>query len=124
MCIYIRRRGQKVVKYLSEAFRNEVPGDDIAFSGPLTSEPSIFSATLDNDTSEDDDLYEEARQIVIETQKASTSFLQRKLGIGYARAARLIDILEERGVVGPGNGAKPREVLEKTAEAEQSGFTG
>lgn len=115
---------KKVVKYLSEAFRNEVPGDDIAFSGPLTSEPSIFSATLDNDTSEDDDLYEEARQIVIETQKASTSFLQRKLGIGYARAARLIDILEERGVVGPGNGAKPREVLEKTAEAEQSGFTG
>ncbi len=115
---------KKVVKYLSEAFKNEVPGDDIAFSGPLTSEPSIFSANLESDDSEGDDLYEEARQIVIETQKASTSFLQRKLGIGYARAARLIDILEERGIVGPGNGAKPREVLEKTAEAEQSTFSG
>ncbi len=114
---------KKVVKYLSEAFKNEVPGDDIAFTGPLTSDPSIFSASLEND-SDDDDLYEEARQIVIETQKASTSFLQRKLGIGYARAARLIDILEERGIVGAGNGAKPREVLEKTAETEQTGFTG
>ena len=61
---------------------------------------------------DDDDLYEDAREIVIEAKKASTSFLQRKLKVGYARAARLIDMLEERGVVGPGEGAKPREVLE------------
>lgn len=61
----------------------------------------------------DDDMYEAARAAVIEAQKASTSYLQRKLRIGYARAARLIDILEERGVIGPGDGAKPREVLEK-----------
>jgi DNA segregation ATPase FtsK/SpoIIIE, S-DNA-T family len=61
----------------------------------------------------DDDMYEAARAAVIEAQKASTSYLQRKLRIGYARAARLIDILEERGVIGPGDGAKPRDVLEK-----------
>lgn len=61
----------------------------------------------------DDDMYETARAAVLEAQKASTSYLQRKLRIGYARAARLIDILEERGVIGPGDGAKPREVLEK-----------
>ena len=58
----------------------------------------------------EDSLYEEAKRIVIEAKKASASLLQRKLRIGYARAARLLDMLEERGVVGPGQGAKPREV--------------
>lgn len=59
---------------------------------------------------EEDPLYEEAKKVIIEARKASASLLQRRLRIGYARAARLIDILEERGVVGPGEGAKPREV--------------
>lgn len=64
----------------------------------------------------EDPLYEEAKKIVIEARKASASLLQRRLRLGYARAARLIDMLEERGVVGPGEGAKPREVYlaEKT----------
>ena len=61
--------------------------------------------------SDSDDLYEEAKEIVINYGKASTSFLQRRLRIGYARAARLIDLLEEGGIVGPANGAKPREIL-------------
>ena len=61
----------------------------------------------------DDDLYEAARAAVLEAGKASTSYLQRKLRAGYARAARLVDILEERGVIGPGDGAKPRDILEK-----------
>jgi len=61
----------------------------------------------------DDEMYQAARAAVVEAGKASTSYLQRKLRIGYARAARLIDILEERGVIGPGDGAKPREILEK-----------
>ena len=61
----------------------------------------------------DDDMYEEARAIVVEAGKASASYLQRKLRVGYARAARLLDMLEERGVIGPGEGAKPREVLVK-----------
>ncbi|MBZ9577422.1 DUF87 domain-containing protein [Patescibacteria group bacterium] len=59
---------------------------------------------------EEDPLYEEAKRMVIEARKASASLLQRRLRVGYARAARLIDILEEKGVVGPGEGAKPREV--------------
>jgi len=58
----------------------------------------------------EDPLYEEAKKLVIRSRKASASLLQRHLRIGYARAARLIDILEEKGVVGPGEGAKPREV--------------
>lgn len=58
-----------------------------------------------------DEMYEEALQVVTETQKASASFLQRRLKVGYARAARLLDIMEAKGVIGPGDGAKPREVF-------------
>jgi S-DNA-T family DNA segregation ATPase FtsK/SpoIIIE len=65
-------------------------------------------------------MYEEARDTVIQAGKASTSFLQRKLRIGYARAARLIDILEEKNVIGPGEGAKPREVLIKSEHGTMS----
>ena len=63
---------------------------------------------------DDDDLFERAREAVIGAGKASTSYLQRRFGIGYSRAAWLIELLEERGVVGPANGAKPREVLDNT----------
>lgn len=58
----------------------------------------------------DDDMYGEAKETVILAGKASASLLQRRLRVGYARAARLLDILEEKGVIGPGDGAKPREV--------------
>jgi S-DNA-T family DNA segregation ATPase FtsK/SpoIIIE len=67
----------------------------------------------------DDSLYEEAKRVVIEARKASASLLQRRLRIGYARAARLIDMLEEKGIVGPGEGAKPREVFVKTEEEDE-----
>lgn len=66
---------------------------------------------------EEDELYQDAYDVVVQAQKASASLLQRRLRIGYARAARLLDILEEKGVVGPVNGAKPREVFVK-AEKE------
>ncbi len=76
----------------------------------------------------DDPLFEDVKKIVIETQKASASFLQRRLRIGYSRAARLIDMLEERNIVGPADGAKPREVygdsssLAKAEERKESGL--
>lgn len=66
----------------------------------------------------DDDLYEEARDLIVESGKASASFLQRRLRVGYARAARLLDILEENGLVGPAEGSKPREVLVEKNETE------
>ncbi len=73
---------------------------------------AIFSSMIGGDGDEDDDaLYPQAKQTVIEAGKASTSYLQRKLGVGYARAAKLMDILEERGVIGPADGAKPREII-------------
>jgi len=61
----------------------------------------------------DDDLYDEAVRIVMELGKASTSTLQRRLRIGYGRAARLIDMMEQEGLVGPPDASKPREVLKK-----------
>jgi len=66
--------------------------------------------------SQEDPLFEEAKRVVVESKRASASLLQRRLRIGYARAARLIDMLEEKGVVGPGEGAKPREVYIKIDE--------
>jgi len=68
----------------------------------------------------DDPLYEEAKRVVIEARKASASLLQRRLRVGYARAARLIDMLEGRGVVGPGEGAKPRTVFINIEEKENN----
>lgn len=61
----------------------------------------------------DDPLYNEAKDIILAAGKASTSYLQRRLKVGYSRAARLIDMLEEQGVIGAGEGARPREVLMK-----------
>ncbi|MFC1480543.1 DNA translocase FtsK, partial [Candidatus Omnitrophota bacterium] len=60
---------------------------------------------------EKDELYREAIKIVIGTKQASVSMIQRKLRVGYTRAARMIDIMEEEGIVGPYNGSKPREIL-------------
>ena len=61
----------------------------------------------------DDDLYQDAVRVVCEMGRASTSTLQRRLRIGYGRAARLIDLMEKDGIVGPPDGSKPREVLKK-----------
>ncbi|KKT26617.1 MAG: cell division FtsK/SpoIIIE [Parcubacteria group bacterium GW2011_GWA2_43_9b] len=76
-----------------------------------TSQGAIFGGGSGGENGWDDDLYNEARETVIQSGKASASLLQRRLRVGYARAARLLDMLEDNGVVGPGDGAKPREVL-------------
>ncbi len=87
---------------------------------------SIFDSMAEEDG---DEKYAEAKAAVLEAGKASTSYLQRKLGVGYSRAAKLIDMLEERGVIGRGEGSKPREVigagnaddLVREAEAQEDG---
>ena len=67
----------------------------------------------------DDPLYNEIVEFVISTQKASASLLQRKFKLGYNRAARIVDLLEERGIIGPQNGSKPREVLVSLNESDE-----
>jgi len=73
----------------------------------------------DAEEGNDDPLYEEAKNLVVQAGKASASYLQRRLRIGYARAARLLDILETKGVVGPADGSKPREVVSGYESAEE-----
>ncbi|MDO8559216.1 MAG: DNA translocase FtsK [bacterium] len=105
---------KRVVKYIKDqATGAEEPTQTIELTQELE---KTLEASHDFDFSQgsEDPLFEEAKKLVIEAKKASASLLQRRLRVGYARAARLIDMLEESGVVGPGEGAKPREILINT----------
>ena len=104
---------KKVVKYLADTYKDEVMSEINLTTNQEPGSDAIFSSNFnaDNeDLGDEDELLGEAKRIVVESGKASTSWLQRKLGIGYSRAAKLIDLLEEKGVVGPSNGSKAREV--------------
>jgi len=85
----------------------------VSMSSIPTDEKVILSENSfsEADYGDEDELYASVRSEVIRQQKASTAYIQRKFKIGYARAARLMDMLEERGVVGPQNGSTPREIL-------------
>jgi S-DNA-T family DNA segregation ATPase FtsK/SpoIIIE len=101
---------QRVVNYLSSKYKRE----KIESLEEKLAEEFGEMAFFSNEAEEKEDpLYEEAKRVVMEAKKASASLLQRRLKIGYARAARLLDILEKRGIVGPSKGAKPREVYLK-----------
>lgn len=106
---------KKVVAHLADQYADNPPSDlslsaeeSIANTQEINGK-NIFADNFGSSDS-DDELYEDARLAVLEAGKASASYLQRKLKVGYARAARLLDQLEERGVIGAGIGAKPREV--------------
>jgi S-DNA-T family DNA segregation ATPase FtsK/SpoIIIE len=107
---------KKIVAYLAKQSEGMLPSE-IDFTDSTKNAggtDAIFSSMIGGsgmDDEEDDELYSEAKKTVIEAGKASTSYLQRKLGIGYARAARLMDLLEDRGVIGASDGAKPRSVI-------------
>ncbi|MGJ8678323.1 MAG: DNA translocase FtsK [Akkermansiaceae bacterium] len=73
----------------------------------------------DNDVSDaDEEVFEKCMEVIRQEKKASTSLLQRRLRLGYTRAARMMDILEQRGIIGPGDGAKPRQILINVGQDE------
>ncbi|MDE2116947.1 MAG: DNA translocase FtsK, partial [Patescibacteria group bacterium] len=113
---------KKVVRFLIDSHAEELSDEINLTENAVKSDNAIFSATLDESLgdplgemddagSDDDDMYDEAKRVVTEAGKASTSYIQRKLRVGYSRAARLMDLLEERGVIGAADGSKPRPVL-------------
>lgn len=93
-----------VTKFLRDE-REAIFDDDISEFHPAGSRSAAGELNID------DDLYSEAKDLVIQSGKGSASLLQRRLRVGYARAARLLDILEADGIIGPADGSKPREVL-------------
>jgi S-DNA-T family DNA segregation ATPase FtsK/SpoIIIE len=108
----IRSQGVLVT---DDEIRNLV--DFVSAQGAPTFDPAIqnqldSSAHVEEEVSEEDEmLVEKCLEIIRQEKKASTSMLQRRLRLGYTRAARVVDILERRGILGPGDGAKPREIL-------------
>ncbi len=100
---------KKVVTYLKSQDGAQAL-DSINLDAENGNKVDIFDS-MDDSSDVDDDLYDDAKQAVMEAGKASTSYLQRKLRVGYSRAARLMDLLEEQGVIGPADGSRPREVL-------------
>ena len=94
----------EVVKFVS---KQSPPAFDTAMHEKLQSS----SAPEEEVTAEDEELVEKCIEIIRQEKRASTSLLQRRLRLGYTRAARIVDILEQRGILGPGEGAKPREIL-------------
>jgi len=99
----VKRVVSWIAKENQDVAPEEIEEDELAQSVQNGFELSEFEG-------DDDPLYEEAKRIVIDYQKASASLLQRRLRVGYARAARLLDLLEQQKVIGPGEGAKAREV--------------
>lgn len=124
---------KKVVSYIKSHNAGDLANIDLGGNGvSVNNEPNDVIGLVNGDLDEDDiddDLYENARAAVEEAGRASTSYLQRKLKIGYSRAARLMDVLEAHGIIGPADGSKPREVLSKgggaptnESEAEEETF--
>ena len=102
----MKLRVKKVVDYLSGEMS---PMFDESLIAAL--EGSDDDKNTDEEDILDEELWEDAVELVARTGKASASFLQRRLKIGYNRAARIVEIMERQGIVGPENGSKPREVL-------------
>ncbi len=106
---------KNIINYIKEK------GGDAEYLEGITDRQKVSGVAgvgLDGTHGDEDELFSEAREIIIKANKASTSLLQRRLSIGYGRAAKILDMLEQAGVVGPSNGSKPREILISQEEQE------
>ena len=112
---------KRVIRFLKDSaepdYLEEIIEKKSGFTMPSVNGMGIFSE------GDGDELLDEAREIIVRAGKASASYLQRYLRIGYARAARILDLLEAEGTIGPGDGAKPREVLVRKTETETEEIT-
>ena len=105
---------KRVVKFLRQA------GGDPEYDDSVVEKQKGKSSFDFSSGDNDDDLFGDAKDVVVQAGKASASLLQRRLRVGYARAARLIDLLEERGIVGPADGARPRDILISATDFEDA----
>lgn len=109
----------KVVNFIRDNNQPDESDGEIDLETKVPSNNHDILGDYSPGSGDDDEMYLEAIDVVREAQKASASLLQRRLKVGYARAARLLDLMEENGLIGPGEGAKPREVF---AEKFPEGF--
>ena len=109
---------RRVVKSIRSQLKEEVEYDEGVTAPQKLSFGAKGLAFFGGGGEGEDELYEEAEETIMRAGKASASLLQRRLRVGYARAARLLDILEANGVIGPADGSKPREVLIKSGRRD------
>lgn len=115
--------GEKEVQKVVEFFKGQTGA--VIYNEEIVEKPKRgvgIPGFAGDDAGDDDELFEQAKEEVLAAGKASASFLQRRLKVGYARAARLLDILEDKGIIGPGEGAKPREVYGAISQSERAEY--
>ena len=106
----------KITTYVKQQAKPEYEDSYYEFLTNMNGTTVMSAGSVNADSQ--DSLYDDVVEFVTAQQKASTSLLQRRFGIGYNRAARLIDTLEDRGIIGPANGSKPREVYRKDEDED------
>jgi DNA segregation ATPase FtsK/SpoIIIE-like protein len=96
-------------KYMWGLTEDDIYNQEIV--GLLENKLESWEQLFSSNGNDDDELVQQAIQVITQTRKASATLLQRKLGVGFARAARIMDILEDKWIIGPQDGAKPRDIF-------------
>ena len=108
----------EIERIINHVCKQQGANYDETMANPVNLEGSSPSNIAPENENTDDPVYDEVLKFTLDTGKVSASLLQRRFRLGYNRAARIIDLLEERGIIGPQNGSKPREVLVKLKSDE------